>query len=154
MAKFRLASGYVPDTPRIHRAYTAGTSRLLCRCGAAAVLAGAAGVRVRVRVTLGCSRWYACPLRDAGGNGCGDGCANGLAMRCDASIGSGALVVAGLAVIGTSRQPAELAVIGFAFAYARHNKGMPASAQVADLPVGNACSGERGAFPFAAWPTP
>jgi hypothetical protein len=58
-------------------------------------------------------------------------------------------MAAALAAIGTSPQPAELAVIGFAFANARHKKGMSASAYVADLPVGNACSSERGVFPFA-----
>ena len=125
---------------------------MLCGCCAAAVLAKAAGVRVRV--ALGCSRRYACPLRDAGCNGCGDRCVNGLATRCDASIRRGALVVAGLAAIGTSRQPAELAVIGFAFARACHRDCMAASAQVADLPVGNARSSEHGVFSFAAWPTP
>ena len=120
---------------------------MLCGCCAAAVLAKAAGVRVRV--ALGCSRRCACPLRDAGCNGCGDRCVNGLATRCDASIRRGALVVAGLAAVGTSRQPAELAVIGFAFANARHKKGMAVSAPVAELPLASAGSSERGAFPFA-----
>ena len=131
----------------LRRGYGVDTVQMLCGCCAAAVLAGAAGVRVRV--ALGGSRRYACPLRDAGCDGCGDRCVNGLATRCDASIRRGAWVVAGLAAIGTSRQPAELAVMGFAFVHARHNKGMSASAQVADLAVSNANSSERGVFPFA-----
>ena len=152
MAEFRLASGYDADTARIRRGYRADMARLLRGCCAAAVRllcgchAGWGGVRVRV--ALGCSRRYACPHRDAGCNGCGDGCVGSLVTRCDASLRCGASVAAAPAAIGTSRQPAELTANGSAFTPARHRSSV-AAPSVADLPIGNARSSERGVFPFA-----
>ena len=127
----------------------------LKRCGSRRIRHGARRRR--------CPPTRACPIprptrtpsphRDAGCNGCADGCVGSLVTRCDASLRCGALVAAAPAAIGTSRQPAELTANGSAFTSARHRSSV-AAPSAADLPIGNARSSEHGVFSFAAWPTP